>query len=241
MLGDERFVSLWSAPMSELRSVLPSTVAIAERADPISDDATEEVLLRAERSYVAGAILRRRAEFATGRFCARAALASLGVRGADHTAITVGGHREPIWPTGIVGSITHCEGHFAAAVAHSSDIRAVGIDVERHAPIPEAVVAATSWPDELAALAADSSAIWPTVLFSAREAIYKAWYPVAGQWLGHHDVRLEIDPATGRFDVTFVGAIAPLAERRHLTALEGAARWNDEFVFSAVWVNGDQL
>jgi 4'-phosphopantetheinyl transferase EntD len=219
-----------------LRDLLPISVAVSERVSAVAAD----TLLDEERVFSAKSIPRRRAEFATGRHCARTALAELGVSRAAQTPIKVGSHRQPIWPPGIVGSITHCEGHFAAAVAPSSAIRALGIDVEQHAPIPAAVTAATSWPDELEALSQEalsssSSAHWPAVLFSARESVFKAWYPIVGQWLGHHDVRLSIDLASGALEITFLEAAAELAETYHLTTLEGAVRWNELHVFSAVW------
>ena len=222
---------------SPLRGLIPSSVAVSERSAAVG----ATTLLSEERVFAAGSVPRRKTEFATGRHCARAALAELGMERADRTAIAVGTHRQPIWPAGVVGSITHCEGHFAAAVAYSSQVVALGIDVEPHVPIPEAVVEATSWPEEVEALASHPGAVWPTVLFSAREPIFKAWYPRVGQWLGHHDVRLSIDPTSGKLGVTFLGASAELAEAFQLSALAGAVRWNAHHVFSAVWLDEAQL
>src|SRR5208283_6057556 len=80
-----------------------------------------------EARFVRGASARRVADFATGRRCARSALLKLGL---TPESILVGPYREPVWPEGIVGSITHCPGFYAAALAHRRDLRSIGIDAE---------------------------------------------------------------------------------------------------------------
>jgi len=70
---------------------------------------------------------RRRIEFATGRYCAKKAISWLGV---TPSAIVIGDGREPVWPSGIVGSITHCSGYCAAVAAKSSQVLSIGIDAD---------------------------------------------------------------------------------------------------------------
>src|SRR5690242_5958922 len=101
--------------------MLPPEVRWA--AGPIVDGG----LFAEEAAAVAGAVAARRAEFAAGRSAARRALAELGI---GPVALPVGERRMPVWPTGIVGSITHCVGLAAAAVAWADDLAALGIDVE---------------------------------------------------------------------------------------------------------------
>ena len=59
-----------------------------------------------------------------------------------------GAKREPLWPAGVVGSITHCDGYRAAAVARATDLATVGIDAEPHEPLPDGVLAAIALPAE---------------------------------------------------------------------------------------------
>lgn len=93
---------------------------------------------------------RRRIEFATGRYCAKKAISLLGV---TPIAIVIGDGREPVWPSGIVGSITHCSGYCAAVVAKSSQVLSSGIDAEENLPLPEGVwelIASNQQPSVLA-------------------------------------------------------------------------------------------
>lgn len=215
-----------------LRSVLPVEIALSETTAAV-DAGT---LLPAEFAFVRGSVPKRRADFATGRHCAHAALSALGVPGARDRPIEVGAHRQPVWPKGVVGSITHCDGHYAAAAAHTDDFRALGIDVEVHVELADAIVRETSLPREWANLPAIPDLSWPTVLFSAREAVFKAWYPRVGTWLGYHDVEIDIDPSVMGFDVHFVGSSADVAAEARLSGIQGAVNWSTSHVFSGAWV-----
>jgi 4'-phosphopantetheinyl transferase EntD len=81
------------------------------------DDEAGARLFPEEAMQLDGAVDSRLREFATGRSCARQALAGLGLAPAP---ILRGAKREPLWPAGIVGSITHCRGYRAAAVAFNN-------------------------------------------------------------------------------------------------------------------------
>ncbi|MCW3839071.1 4'-phosphopantetheinyl transferase superfamily protein [Micromonospora yasonensis] len=153
-----------------------------------------------EEDLVAKAVEIRRREFVTARRCAREALGKLGHAPAP---IRSGPRREPVWPAGVVGSITHCAGYRAAAVARDTDLAAVGIDAEPHDILPEGVGAAVTVrgePELLRRLGRGNPTVhWGRLLFSAKESVYKAWYPLTGRWLGFEDAELSIDPAAGTF------------------------------------------
>jgi 4'-phosphopantetheinyl transferase EntD len=170
-----------------LGSVLPSAVASVARLD---DDGVGP-LHPSEEPAVANAVAKRRAEFTTGRFCARSALAELG---SPAEAVPVGEKRSPVWPDGVVGSITHTAGFRGAAVAWRSAVRSVGIDAEVHDVLPDGVLDAVSSEKEravLSRLAAERPDIsWDRLLFSAKESVYKTWFPITGTWLGFEDAEL---------------------------------------------------
>jgi len=161
-----------------------------ERHDP-----PEAVLLPAEEAIVALAVPKRRREFATGRLCARQALARLGL---PPSAILAGPAGQPLWPDGIVGSITHCAGYRAAAVAWSGDVGALGIDAEPHAPLPDGVLDTVASDDERAHLHRladrEPDVRWDRLLFSAKESAYKAWYPTGGRILEFEEATVALDP-----------------------------------------------
>ncbi len=174
----------------------PDGVATAEA---YSDDPDEPVF-PGEEAAVARAVTSRRREFVTARRCARAALVALGV---PAVAIPSGPDREPLWPDGVVGSITHCAGYRAAAVALYGTVAAIGIDAEPHAALPVGVLDAVSLPAERDHLARLHRVVpglhWDRLLFCAKETVFKTWYPLTGQrQLGFEEAELRFT-ASGSF------------------------------------------
>jgi 4'-phosphopantetheinyl transferase EntD len=176
-----------------LSDLLPPAVATCEVR---TDGALEETLFPEERSAVAGSAEHRQREFGTGRACARAALVSLGVPAG---AIPRGPRGAPQWPVGVVGSITHCAGYRASAVARHPDFTVLGIDAEPDEPVPHRLLARITGEPERAHLAEltrrHPDVHWDRLLFSAKESVYKAWYPLTGEWLNFLAAQLRFDPA----------------------------------------------
>jgi 4'-phosphopantetheinyl transferase EntD len=202
-----------------IEKIVPAAVACAEAfADP-----PDAVLFPEEEALVAAAVGARRREFATGRGCARAALAELGVPPAP---VLRGERGEPRWPPGIVGSITHCAGYRGAVVARTRDVLTIGVDAEEDEALPAGVLDIVSLPgerDRLRGLAAAApGTCWDRLLFSAKESVYKAWFPLTGRWLGFHDADISINPADGTFNARLLTAVAE-AGGFPLTQLAG--RW----------------
>lgn len=160
------------------------------------EDAPGEPSFPGEEFLVANAVEARRREFITARRCAREALAKLGYAPVP---IRAGPRREPMWPAGLVGSITHTTGFRAAAVAPRSGLASIGIDAEQNNRLPDGIEESITVPGEPEMLAVLSRAFpathWSRLLFSAKESVYKAWYPLTGRQLGFEDARLAIDPA----------------------------------------------
>ena len=153
------------------------------------------VLFREEEQVIAHAVPSRRRDFAAVRSCARACLERLGYASVP---ILPGVGGAPTWPAGIRGSMTHCTGYAAAAVGTVPPISAIGIDAEPDAPLPDGVlglIATAAEHDHLAATQRECEGPhWDRLLFSAKEAVYKAWFPLVGGWLDHHDAEISFDP-----------------------------------------------
>ncbi len=168
-----------------IEDILPAGVVASEAFE---DDLAKDKLFDEEEQQVARAVDKRRREFTTARACARRALAALNI---PPVPIETGDKGAPKWPAGVVGSITHCDGYRAAAVALDKDVRAIGIDAEPHGVLPDGVLDAIARPEELEilpGLAASAPDVhWDRLLFSAKESIYKAWFPIAQRWLGFED------------------------------------------------------
>ena len=186
-----------------LVDLLPTTVAV------VADDGRRRVpdlaeLTVGERLVVARAGPRRLEDFVAGRACAHRALRVLGYDGAE---VLAGAGRQPLWPAGVVGSITHCEGYVAAAVARASAVRSLGIDAEVLAPAGADVRRVVMAPGEAPLDVGDG--IDPVLLaFSAKEAAFKAWYPLTQWWLEPRQAQVRVEGDS--FTVTVLdGAVPP--------------------------------
>ena len=208
-----------------IEAVLPAGVAAVEtrrlRADhPLYEDESRLVERAGEK---------RRREFATGRKCAHDAMAALGVTSA---AVPSAAHGEPVWPVGLVGSITHCEGYCASAVARAGEIVGLGIDAETE---PAAAGRGRAGDDRSASERLRVTALerarpgirWDKLLFSAKESVYKAWSALSGErWLDFDHAAITFDPHRedfrgrpsgadlGRLRQAPVGGRGALGERR---------------------------
>jgi 4'-phosphopantetheinyl transferase EntD len=199
--------------------ILPPAV-VAEEA---FGDLPHVVLFPDEEAVIANAVDKRRGEFATARACARAALAKLGL---PPVPIVPGLRGAPQWPAGVVGSITHCAGYRASAVARDRDIITIGLDAEPHDSLPHGVLGVVASDDEQARLAALAAArpdlCWDRVLFSAKESVYKAWFPLTRRWLNFEDASVSIDPVDRTFTVRLL-VDGPVVNGAALTGFDG--RW----------------
>ncbi|MFL6177247.1 MAG: 4'-phosphopantetheinyl transferase [Ornithinibacter sp.] len=186
-----------------VRRASTSQIALAATQGRVGAD----VLLSPELELVEGAGEARLAEFAGGRHCAHLAMASLDPR-LGGMPVLRDRRGAPEWPSGVVGSITHCAGWTGAVAARARGSRfgrgvaGIGLDAERIGPLPAGVaevVASVAEREALARLGAQQPGIpWDTLLFSAKEATYKAWYPLTGIVLSHAQVAVELSPG-GRF------------------------------------------
>jgi len=179
-----------------IAGIVPPSVVVEE----VFGDLPDVTLFPAEQAVIAAAVGKRRQEFTTARGLARAALARIGIPPAP---ILPGLRGAPQWPDGVVGSITHCDGYRAAAVARSRDVLTVGIDAEPDTPVPGDVLSLVALDAERAMVrdltAAHPGPCWDKLLFSAKEAVYKAWFPLTRAWLDFGEAHITVDPDRGTF------------------------------------------
>ncbi|GHD97000.1 4'-phosphopantetheinyl transferase family protein [Streptomyces naganishii] len=181
-----------------IEELVPRAVVCAEAyedaAEHCGEDGGEDGLFPGEREVLGDAVERRRREFTTVRACARKAMAGLGVPPAP---VLPGVRNVPLWPAGVVGSMTHCDGYRAAALARASDAATVGIDAEPDGPLPQGVLESIALPRELAwARAGSGGGVHrDRLLFSAKECVYKAWFPMMRTELDFEDADITFAPA----------------------------------------------
>ncbi|KOU51782.1 MULTISPECIES: 4'-phosphopantetheinyl transferase [Streptomyces] len=225
-----------------IERLLPDDVSCAATREETVPDGT---LFPEEEALMARSVAKRRNDFATARACARRAMAGLGL---PPVAVLHGHRGKPLWPEGIVGSLTHCHGYRAAALAREQDVLSLGIDAEPHAPLPEGVRELVTLPAERERIGPQaeegSGALhWDRVLFSAKESVFKTWYPVTGVELDFLEADLtmhqESDPGGGG---TFGAARGTFTARLLLTdpalptTLRGRWRIEDGVIATAVLV-----
>jgi 4'-phosphopantetheinyl transferase EntD len=220
--GASHFGLLERDPLSSLQlmaeSVVPGGVAVVCR------DVKGDVgaLFAEERRAICNAVPRRQAEFAAGRMAARRALGELG---QAPVALAVGADRAPVWPLGYRGSISHCR-TAAVAVAARADaaLGFIGIDIEEAVPLERELWDAICTSSEIEWLEAHWSArLWAKIVFSIKEAVYKAQYPVTGRMLEFQEVELTFGQGH-----SFRARLLPDTH----VAVDGRFAVNERYIFS---------
>lgn len=176
-----------------------------------------------EAAAIARAVPKRRAEFAAGRRAARDAMMALTVPAA---AIAQGSDRAPIWPQGLCGSIAHCDTCCIAVVARIPDYSALGIDIEPATPLPsELIDIICTKPEQNWLITQSIPGLAAKMIFSAKEAVYKAQYPLTGAVIGFDAVTVGM---TNSGFTTVASATLP--------ALKGAILIQDGLILSTAYV-----
>lgn len=186
-------------------------------------------LFAEELKFVESAVDKRRLEFGRGRECARAALRRLGLADAP---LLSGRQREPLWPAGVVGSITHTRGLCVAAVAWQKSYAGVGIDVEPAEPLSLAIAERVATEAEMSSLGALSPLLAARLIFSAKEAFYKCQFYRTRQYLGFFDVSIELEPQ-GDFSARLLIDAGSIVQGR---CFRGRWRQRDRFLFTAIYM-----
>ncbi len=186
------------------------------------------------------AVLKRQQEFAAGRACARCALSELG---QANSLILAAIDRQPIWPQDCIGSITHSGAFCAAVVAKRQAFIALGIDTETVADVrPDlwptiCTVEELLWlrkvPDRSRNLAA-------SLVFCAKEALYKCQYPLTLEWLDFHDLEIALDASIQTDGLGIEGsfhlrALRPLLFSAHVELpISGRYLVHDRYLTAAI-------
>jgi 4'-phosphopantetheinyl transferase EntD len=217
--------------------LFPPGVAAAE----LREAGDPRLLLPAEAAHLGPVILKRAQEFAAGRLCARQALAEFGEAAFP---LEVGVDRQPVWPDLLLGSITHTAGYCAAAVAERRCVAALGLDSEVIGDVRAEIWLKICVPLETAWIESLSESERPaavTLIFSAKEAFYKCQFPLVGERLNFHDVRIEA-PAWGAAEGVFrAHALRRIALLRHAALpLQGRYRFHETFVTAGIGLAADE-
>ncbi|MFI7240293.1 4'-phosphopantetheinyl transferase [Streptomyces cyaneofuscatus] len=221
-----------------IESLLPAYVSCAATREESVPDGT---LFPEEEALVARSVPKRKNDFATARACARRAMGRLGL---EPVAVLHGKRGMPLWPEGIVGSLTHCDGYRAAALAREADVLSLGVDAEPHAPLPEGVGELVVRPSERERFAGppagEAGGIhWDRLLFSAKESVFKTWYPLTLTELDFDEADLTFHRDDDRAAVGTFTARLLRTDPALPPVLDGTWRVEDGIVATAVLLRPD--
>lgn len=160
---------------------------------------------QAERDLVANLISQRQHKFLAGRTAVRQALYLLGVE--HDKSIMVGTYRQPIFDSNVVGSISHSQNYVVALAALAKNKASVALDLEK---IKDRISQ-----DLIQRIADDKEAAWIcaepslkeqrfTLIFSAKETLYKLLYPLYQEFFGFKDASLAWDQQSNCFRVEYL-------------------------------------
>lgn len=186
-----------SRDMSGFKALLPAEAVVVEA---IGYENWEDSLMQEEEASVRQFVSKRRREFAAGRNCARRALQALGFM---PQSIGVGTGREPLFPIGTSGTITHTGDYCAAAVIRCGETLTIGIDAEIAEPLDASIVKLVLLHDEQQMLASMLTHAWfpDKLVFSIKEAFFKAYFQRTGCYLDFLDARVQLNPAHNAFAI----------------------------------------
>lgn len=216
---------------AELAALFPAGAVAAHRHEFTSPcDLSQD-----EINFVSACSESRINDFLAGRACARLALKELGIEGFSLLSAK---DRQPLWPAGITGSITHTDGYTAAVVIRQGSVRSVGVDSEVVGAVHEGL-----WPrictpaelEDLRSFAGTGPDERAALTFAAKEAFYKSQFPLTGEWVGFQDVAIELQEEPGGGGVFVVAPqrklLLPRPGERRLT---GRFRRHGEFVTAGI-------
>ena len=172
----------------------PACAVVVQRYDMSSPDfplIDDPAILRATE--------KRQREFSAGRAAAQTALRKLGLPSME---IPLGPNRNPLWPAGIVGSITHTAGLAVAVIGRSNEISGLGIDLEFSDAVKSELWATLFTLGEIKWIRAQPMSMQTglaTILFGAKESFYKFQYPRTGLWIDFHEAEITVSPETETF------------------------------------------
>jgi len=185
-----------------------------------------------EVTLVCHSVPSRRQEFFAGRLCARRALAKIGIR---NFPILMAYDRAPVWPPGIVGSISHADGYCGVAVAKRMEVESIGLDVERVCRLNSDCWRYICTQQELSwinSLPRECKQRNIALIFSAKECLYKCQYAISRRWLDFDDVSISVNSDTGEFEARLIINVGSRFVKG--TCLKGKYLFYYDYVFTGI-------
>ncbi len=212
-----------------LERMLPS--GVGSFADQIKDG-EESFEYPEEGRHLFKAVLKRRNEFIAGRRCAREALAQIGI---ESCALVPDENRVPKWPTGVVGSISHSVGLCCAIAAHADNKACLGVDIETTTRISRGVIKRVVHPLEADFVGNDPGR--GSLIFSAKEAFFKAQFSTWRAWPNFDDLAFHVDTSASQLKVIKVSDHLPRDLRSAAEGMQFRYASLENYVLTLCWLD----
>lgn len=224
---------LISDTVEQLQSLLDGMIprGVSASAGQITDQ-EESFEYPEEAQGLVKAVPKRCNEFIVGRRCARTALAQMGI---EPKAMPPDERRVPQWPVGTVGSISHSIGLCCAVASRSNTVACLGVDLETTTRISSGVIERVLHPLEVDFVSDDKG--YGSLIFSAKEAFFKAQYPFWEAWPNFEDLAFQVDTSTNRLNVIEVAAHLPSGLRSATGRMQFRYAFFDNYVLTLCWLN----
>ncbi|MCW8090248.1 4'-phosphopantetheinyl transferase family protein [Alteromonas sp. ASW11-130] len=179
--------------------------------DNYTDMLYQELLNANLHKTISNAVKKRKSEFLAGRYLAKLALQSLG---SDDTFVCVGKNRAPIWPKGFIGSISHTDDTAICAMAKRNEVSRLGLDIETVLPqsVAKEIIKSVLITSEfaLAGSVTEPDTQMTTLIFSAKESLFKALYSEVGYYFGFENAEVKVvNTRTGKFVIELTSQLTP--------------------------------
>lgn len=185
-----------------------------------------------EGQHLADAVIGRRNEFIEGRRCARAALSQVGYM---PRAVPADADGLPLWPSGAIASISHSRGLCCAAAASVTEMTCLGLDLEKTNRLSPRAMARVVHPLEECAVGVDQAL--GSLLFSAKEAFFKAQFPIWGAQPNFKDLALQIDPDSQQMSTLEIATHLPADLREAAGMMQFRYQFINDYVVTLCWLN----
>lgn len=194
---------------THIDSVFPETFKY--KINRISDFDNEE-LHPEEHAFTRSMSLKRQNEFKAGRIAARKLLKNFGFK---NFPLLPGKNREPLWPCGISGSISHCDEYCLAVVSRWRNAPLIGVDIEPLEPLPgnlECKVCTENEKTWVRSMKQNGSLVpWSKLIFSAKESAYKCIYPLVKKFIDFREAEIVFYPSSSSFKIRLLSNCSRLS------------------------------
>jgi 4'-phosphopantetheinyl transferase EntD len=224
--------AIFALRLLTMRSALSAMVGERIEVEIAEPTLVSQGLYPEELQYIASAVSKRKAEFATARIFARRALARLGV---PPCALVPRPDRSPSWPNGVVGSISHTTGCCIVAVTNAPEIIGIGLDIELDTPLEtdlERMICTERERKWLECAKPSERGFLGKLLFSAKESFYKCQYGITGTFLAFAEVEIRFDLERECFKIVMLARQDPAWD--FVGRTEGRFRRAAGFVITSV-------